>query len=213
MCILMYQFQVSSIILGFRQQFIPPLPPLFLGLKSLSPGQFWGSSNSRRYHWNLKLLVATLKSEVWEQNCVWLFCYFNFERNYDVLKSKSPCILLNKNINFNKNEAESKMENPTHSFKETNLVLKLILESQIKSKTVKQNRAFFVPFVLSKLNFFFNICISSQCIVHWIHFQNIHTFTYQKTLLHTLLLLVFKIVESLQCILKLSLRINFRLSA
>ena len=34
------------------------------------------------------------------------------------------------------------------------------------------------------------------------HFQNIHTFTYQKTLLHTLLLLVFKIVESLQCILK-----------
>ena len=34
------------------------------------------------------------------------------------------------------------------------------------------------------------------------HFQNIHTFTYQTTLLHTLLLLVFKIVESLQCILK-----------
>ena len=27
--------------------------------------------------------------EVWEQNCVWLFYYFNFERNYDVLKSKS----------------------------------------------------------------------------------------------------------------------------
>ena len=21
-----------------------------------------------------------------EQNCVWLFCYFNFEKNYDVLK-------------------------------------------------------------------------------------------------------------------------------
>ena len=39
-----------------------------------------------------------------------LFLYFNFERNYDVLKSKSPCILLNKNINFNKNETESKMK-------------------------------------------------------------------------------------------------------
>ena len=37
----------------------------------------------------------------------------NFERNYDVLKSKGPYILLNKNINFNKNETESKMENPT----------------------------------------------------------------------------------------------------
>ena len=27
-----------------------------------------------------------------------------FERKYDALKSKSPCILLNKNTNFNKNE-------------------------------------------------------------------------------------------------------------
>ena len=33
--------------------------------------------------------------------------------NYDVLKSNSPCILLNKNINFNKNKTELKMENPT----------------------------------------------------------------------------------------------------
>ena len=30
------------------------------------------------------------------------------------------------NINFNENEAESKMENPTHIFRETNLVLQLI---------------------------------------------------------------------------------------
>ena len=35
------------------------------------------------------------------------------------------------------------------------------------------------------------------------HFQNIHTFKYQKILPHTLLSLVFEIVESLQCILKL----------
>ena len=49
------------------------------------------------------------------------FYYFNFERNYDVLKSMSPYILLNKNINFNKNEAESKMENPIHSFGEQTL--------------------------------------------------------------------------------------------
>ena len=32
---------------------------------------------------------------------------------------------------------------------------------------------------------------------------NIYIFTYQKTLLHTLLLLVFKIIESLQFIFKL----------
>ena len=31
----------------------------FLNLGNLSPGQSLGSSNSRRYHWILKLLVAT----------------------------------------------------------------------------------------------------------------------------------------------------------
>ena len=44
-------------------------------------------------------------------------------KGIDVLMSKSPCILLNKNINLNKNETESKMENPTHSFREASLVM------------------------------------------------------------------------------------------
>ena len=65
-----------------------------------------------------------------------IFCYFNFERNYDILKSKSPCILLDKNINFNKNETESKMGNPTHSFREGNVLLQLVEELQIKTKTM-----------------------------------------------------------------------------
>ena len=63
--------------------------------------------------------------------------------------------------------------------------------------------AFFVPFILSE-GHFFNICVLSQCVVYWIHFQNIHTFPYQKTLFCTLLLLVFKTIESFQCILKWS---------
>ena len=46
----------------------------------------------------------------------------SLKKNYDVLMSKSPCILLNKNVNFNKNETESKTENPTHGFIETNLI-------------------------------------------------------------------------------------------
>ena len=49
-----------------------------------------------------------------------VFYYFNFQRDYDVLKTKSPCILLNKIINFNKNKTELKMENPTHIFREIN---------------------------------------------------------------------------------------------
>ena len=46
---------------------------------------------------------------------MWLFYYFNFEKNYDILKSKSPCILLNKSRNFNKNATESKMGDPTQN--------------------------------------------------------------------------------------------------
>ena len=54
------------------------------------------------------------------------FLLFYFERNYDVLRSGSPSILLNKNINFNKSETESKIENPTQRFRETNFALQLI---------------------------------------------------------------------------------------
>ena len=57
---------------------------------------------------------------------MWLFYHFNFEKNYDVLKSKSASSLLRSSINFNKNETKSKIENPTHSFRETNLVPQLI---------------------------------------------------------------------------------------
>ena len=58
-----------------------------------------------------------------------LFYYFNFERNYDVLKSKkpkNPCFLLNKDISFDNNETEWKMKNITHGFRETKLVLQVI---------------------------------------------------------------------------------------
>ena len=57
-------------------------------------------------------------------------------KRIDVLKSKNPCILLNKNINFNKNETKSKMENSIHSFREANL--QLIEESHFKSKIAQQ---------------------------------------------------------------------------
>ena len=73
-----------------------------------------------------KLVFATEKSEVLEQKSVWLFDYFYFENNDNALKLKSPCFLLNETVNFNKNETESKIENPTHSFREMNLMLQLV---------------------------------------------------------------------------------------
>ena len=109
--------------------------------------------------WNLKPVWVHFGSLV-NVLYVWLFNYFNFERNYDFLMSKGPCILLNKNIHFNKNETKPKMENSTHSFRDTNLVLQLIQESHIKSKTDKLELAkekrehFFESFILSEGNFF-----------------------------------------------------------
>ena len=73
-----------------------------------------------------KSVFATEKSEVLEQKSVWLFHYFYFERNDNALKLKILCFLLIKNVNSNKNETESKMENPTHSFREMNLMLQLV---------------------------------------------------------------------------------------
>ena len=52
----------------------------------------------------------------------------------------------------------------------------------------RKKRAFFVAFILPEGNFF-NICVLSQWILHWIHFQNIHTFAYQK---HYFIRLFFK---------------------
>ena len=98
----------------------------FPGFKKFVARSDLGSSNSRRYYWILKLLAATQISDVWEQNCLWLFCYFNFERSYDVLKSKIPCILLSKNKNFDNNETESRMEDATHSFREISPMLQFI---------------------------------------------------------------------------------------
>ena len=86
----------------------------FLSLKSSSPGQVLESSNSRRYHWIFKLFVANLKNRGPRAKFCVPFYHFNFERNYDVLKSKRSCFLLNKNINFHKNQTELKMENPKH---------------------------------------------------------------------------------------------------
>ena len=68
---------------------------------------------------------------------------------------------------------------------------------KIKSKTViswssrKKKEVIFstIYFVRKK---FLNICVLFHCIECWIHFQNIHTFTYQKSLLHTIFCLFLK---------------------
>ena len=125
-----------------------------------------------RDHWIFKLRVATsrsLKSEVWEQNFVWLFYYFCFEGIYDVLNPKSPCFLLNKNINFHKNETESKMGSPTYSFREMNLVLQHVYQLRIKIKNLmseslrKREKCIFCNVCCGRKKFFkYFLCFMSM---------------------------------------------------
>ena len=119
----------------------------------------------------------------------------------------SPCILLNKNVNFNKNETESKMENPTHSFRETNLALQLIQESQIKRKSVmswssqKKKESIFCIVYFVRRNFFLHLSFVSMYSV--LNTLSEYTYLYiSKNITSYTFLLLFKIVESLQCILK-----------
>ena len=51
-----------------------------------------------------------------------------------------------------------------------------------------------ISFARGKL--LWHLCLS-QCILHLRHFRNIHTFIYQKTLLHAFFLVVFKIRRKL----------------
>ena len=57
----------------------------------------------------------------------------------------------------------------------------------------KKKERIFLYHLLCPKEFFFNIIVLSQCKVYQIHFQNNHTFTYQKILLYALLLFVLKL--------------------
>ena len=123
--------------------------------QGLSPGQLLGSSNSCRCHWILKL-----PPEVWEENCKWVCYYFNFEKNYDNLKSKSPCIWQNKNLNFKKTKWNQKWKIPHTPLQRWTLSFSSYKNHKLKVKlwwvwvcTIKK-RAFFVPSILSKGNLF-----------------------------------------------------------
>ena len=48
----------------------------------------------------------------------------------------------------------------------------------------KEKESIFCTFYFVRRKFF-NIWVLPQCIVYWIHFQNINTFAYEKKILHT----------------------------
>ena len=118
--------------------------------------------------------------------------------------------MLNKNVNFKKTRRNRHGKIPETGLETQTLCFSLYKNWELKVKLwwvgelAKEKRVHFLYSLFCPKNYFLT-CVLSQCIVYWIDFQNIHTFTYQKTLLRKLLLLVFKIVESLQCILNLAI--------
>ena len=67
---------------------------------------------------------------------------------------------------------------------------------------------FFATFILCKGKLF-NALVLSQCIVYWINFQNIYTFTYQKSLLHTLFCFFLKSSKAFSVSLKFYYRYHY----
>ena len=105
---------------------------------------------------------------------MWLFYYFNFERNYDVLKLMSPNTLLNESINTKTkqnrkgNIPHTVLEIRTFSFRSyKNRKLKVKLRRA--GARERKIRAFFVPFILSEGKFF-KSCVLFQRVVYLIHF-------------------------------------------
>ena len=102
---------------------------------------------------------------------------------------------------------ESKIGNSTHIFTETNLVLQLIEESRIKSKTVmswsfrKKKRGHFLYSLFCRKEIFSDLCFISMCIV----LNKLSEYTYilknkhilhTKNILHTLFCLLLKLSKA-----------------
>ena len=95
----------------------------FLGLKHFAPGQFWGAPSHGHIIEFYTFLLQLKNHASWSKTrCVFSIILI-LRGVIFFLKSKRPSILLTKNVNFNKNERESKMENPTQGFREKGFVL------------------------------------------------------------------------------------------
>ena len=132
----------------------------FSGFKKFVTRSVFGELQLMQISLNFK----TSFCEVWEENYVWLFYYFNFERNYDVLKIRSPRILLKKNIGFIKTKRNRKTKIPQTVLKRRTLCFNSYKNRKLKVKLwwvgarERKKRAFFVPFILLEGNFF-KICV------------------------------------------------------
>ena len=114
---------------------------------------FWGApTHADIIEFSNSLLQ--LKNQRSRRKTVWLFYYFYFEKNYDVLKSKSPCFLLNKNINFKKTKLNWKWKIPHTVLERWTMSISSYKDWELKVKLwcvgarERKKGAFFITYVL-----------------------------------------------------------------
>ena len=147
----------------------------------LSPAQFGGTLTHDDFI-EFKNFLLQLKHQGSESKTAWFFYYFNFEKNYDVLKSKSSCILLN-----------------NRKWKIPHTVLDRRTLDLDELELAKEQRRHFCTIYFARRYFFKYLYFTSMYSV-------LNTFSEYTCLSINItsytFLLVFKVVESLQCTLK-----------
>ena len=115
--------------------------------------------------------IVLILKEIMTFQKIYAFCYTKMSTLRKTKCNRKwkipPTVLDRRNLCFN-------------SYENRKLKIKL---SRVWTRERKK-RAFFIPLTLFK-EFFFHICLLPQWITYWIYFQNIHTFSHQKSLLHT----------------------------
>ena len=108
----------------------------FKSLKSSLPDQFLGNSNSRRYHWIFKLLVATEKSGLEAKLCV-AFLLFLFWKELWRFKVKDSIFLLKKNLSLIKPRLNRKWTIPHAALERWTMYFTSSKNSKLKVKLSK----------------------------------------------------------------------------
>ena len=142
----------------------------------MSPCQFWGAPTHEDIIEFQNFLLQLKNQRSGNKTVCGFFCYFRFERNYDVWKSKIPAFCWTKILTLIKTERNRKSKIPHivlerrtlcfNSFKNHKLKIKLRWVGARKRK--KEGIFSTVYFVRRN---FFNICVLSQFILYLIHFH------------------------------------------
>ena len=121
------------------------------------------SLNFKTSYYNLK--ISGLGAKLWVA-----FLSFSFWKELWRFKVKDPMHFVEQNINFNKNATESKMKNPTYSFKRRTLYFNSYKNRKLKVKLwwvgarKRKKRAFLYRLFCPK-KFFLHLCFISMCSV------------------------------------------------